>query len=62
MKASSPRDKITGPVGGVAPNDAEHFICCAACGAVIDVRELGQVLAHCGPLPHPSPGQGKSGK
>ena len=56
------RDKPTAPIGGVATNDAQHFICCAACGVLIDVRDLGQVLAHLGALPHPTERRVKSDK
>lgn len=33
---------------------AEHFVKCPACGAWIDCRDLGAVLDHAGPLPHPA--------
>jgi hypothetical protein len=52
---SVPRDKYKGEPAGGSPDDvAEHFIQCPACGGWIDMRDLGQVFAHEGPLPHPS--------
>jgi hypothetical protein len=36
-----------------AADEREHFECCPACGGWIDLRNLGQVLDHAGPLPHP---------
>jgi hypothetical protein len=35
-------------------NKGAHFIKCQTCGGWIDMRDLGEVLAHEGPLPHPS--------
>ena len=44
-----PRGKIIGKrIDGEPTNEAEHFIQCPAC------RDLGQVLEHEGPLPHPA--------
>jgi len=39
----------------VAPplNEAEHFWRCEACGGYFDMRDLGAVFDHEGPLPHP---------
>ena len=34
-------------------DEAEHYIRCPACGGLIDMRALGQVFVHEGPLPHP---------
>jgi hypothetical protein len=31
---------------GVAETEADHFGNCSVCGAYIDMRDLGQVLAH----------------
>ena len=31
---------------GIAETEADHFGNCPACGAFIDMRDLGQVLAH----------------
>jgi hypothetical protein len=42
-----------GKVAGIAA----HFIKCPICGVWIDMRDLGQVLAHEGRLPHPSEDQ-----
>lgn len=36
-----------------AKDESEHFIRCAACGGLIDCRDLGIVFDHEGPLPHP---------
>jgi hypothetical protein len=33
--------------------EAEHFLRCPACGGWFDIRDLAQVVAHAGPLPHP---------
>jgi hypothetical protein len=53
-----PRGKHIGHrVGGEPKSEAEHFIKCAACGGWIDRRDLGQVLEHEGPLPHPAEDQ-----
>lgn len=52
---SIPRGKYIGErVGGPPTEDAEHFIRCPACGGWIDMRDLGQVFEHEGPLPHPA--------
>jgi hypothetical protein len=40
-------------LGDSTKSDAEHFIRCPTCGGWIDCRDLGQVLEHEGPLPHP---------
>jgi hypothetical protein len=31
---------------GVAKTEADHFGNCPVCGALVDMRDLGQVLAH----------------
>jgi hypothetical protein len=50
-----PAGKYIGERGGGEPkDDAEHFIRCPTCGAMFDMRDLGQALEHLGPLPHPS--------
>ena len=50
-----PRGKYLGQrVGGESADEAEHFMKCPACGGVFDMRDLGQVFEHDGPLPHPS--------
>jgi hypothetical protein len=35
-------------------SEAEHLWKCEACGGWIDMRDLGAVLDHEGPLPHPA--------
>jgi hypothetical protein len=40
-------------LNGPPKDEAEHFIRCPACRGWIDYRDLGQVLEHDGPLPHP---------
>jgi hypothetical protein len=40
--------------GGEPKNEAEHFFKCPKCGGLVDMRDLGQVLANEGPLPHSS--------
>jgi hypothetical protein len=51
---SVPRGKYRGRrVGGEPTGEAEYFIRCPDCGGLIDMRDLGQVLEHEGPLPHP---------
>jgi hypothetical protein len=53
-----PRGKYIGRrFGGEPQNVAAHFIKCPICGDWIDMRDLGQVLAHEGRLPHPSEDQ-----
>jgi hypothetical protein len=50
-----PRSKIIGKrVGSEPTNEVEHFIRCPRWGSWIDCRDLGQVLEHEGPLPHPA--------
>jgi hypothetical protein len=34
--------------------EAEHFYPCEACKGWVDMRDLGMVLDHEGPLPHPA--------
>jgi hypothetical protein len=36
-----------------APREAEHFWKCKSCGGYFDMRDLGAVLEHEEPLPHP---------
>jgi hypothetical protein len=53
-----PRGTYIGrPVGEGPKDEAEHFIRCHGCGGWIDCRDLGQVFAHEGPLPHPAQDQ-----
>ena len=40
-------------VGGKPKSEAEHYMQCKACGGYFDMRDLGQVSEHEGPLPHP---------
>lgn len=48
-----PRGRYIGRrVGGDPADEAEHFVRCG-CGGWVDRRDLGQVLDHVGPLPHP---------
>jgi hypothetical protein len=50
-----PRGKYLGQsVDGPPADEAEHFIKPPACGGWIDRRDLGSVLDHEGPLPHPA--------
>jgi hypothetical protein len=37
-------------LGKPAESEAAHFMACPNCGAPIDMRDLGQVLAHDTPL------------
>lgn len=55
--AEPPRGKHIGRRLGPPVEEAEHFIRCPACGGWIDMRDLGQVMEHEGPLPHPSEDQ-----
>ena len=49
-----PRGKYRGErIGGPPANEAEHFYQCKKCGAWVDMRDLGMVFDHEGPLPHP---------
>jgi hypothetical protein len=50
-----PRGKIIGKqVGGPPLSEAEHYFKCEACGGWFDMRDLGAVLDHEEPLPHPA--------
>lgn len=40
-------------VGGEPADESEHFMKCETCGGFFDMRDLGNVLEHEGPLPHP---------
>ena len=49
------RSEIVGQrVGGKPKSEAEHFTQCATCSGYFDMRDLGQVMEHEGPLPHPA--------
>jgi hypothetical protein len=53
--APRPRGTIIGKVTGGPPlTEAEHFWKCEACGGWFDMRDLGSVLDHEEPLPHPA--------
>ena len=43
----APRGKY---IGKPAASQAEHFMACPNCGAILDLRDLGQVLEHDTPL------------
>ena len=48
------RGEFIGQRAGGAPKDeSEHFMKCEACGGLFDMRDLGNVFEHEGPLPHP---------
>jgi hypothetical protein len=50
-----PRGTYIGrPVGEPPKDEAKHFIRCPACDGWMDCRDLGQVLEHERPLPHPA--------
>jgi hypothetical protein len=58
MTPTIPRGTIMGKrTGGPPLNEAEHFHKCEACGGWFDLRDLGAVLDHEGPLPHPAQDQ-----
>jgi hypothetical protein len=49
------RGEIIGKrVGGEPMSEAEHYMKCNACGGYFDMRDLGNVFEHEGPLPHPA--------
>ena len=49
------RGKIIGErVDKPDASEAEHFMQCPVCGGYVDMRDLGQVLEHDEPLPHPA--------
>jgi len=46
---------LDGEVVGTKPaTEAEHSLRCPDCGGYFDMRDLGQVMEHAGPLPHPA--------
>jgi hypothetical protein len=51
----TPEDPISGKRIDAA--DRDHFMKCPACGGWIDCRDLGMVLDHEAPLPHPGQDQ-----
>jgi len=48
-----PRDEIDRRTAPKPWDDKLQSTPCRACGALIDLRNLRQVIAHSGPLPHP---------
>jgi len=49
------RRQIIGKVTRGPPfSEAEYFWKCEACGGFFDIRDLGAVLEHEEPLPHPA--------
>jgi hypothetical protein len=55
MTRTIPRGTIMGRRTGRPPlSEAEHFHKCEACGSWFDMRDLGAVLDHEEPLPHPA--------
>jgi hypothetical protein len=40
-------------VGGEPANEQEHFWQCPTCDAWVDMRDLGAMIQHGEPLPHP---------
>jgi hypothetical protein len=60
MMRGMPRGVVIGKVDGDPPlSEAEHFWKCEACGGWFDMRDLGAVLEHEEPLPHPACDQGQ---
>jgi hypothetical protein len=55
MTRTIPRGTVIGKrTGGPPLTEAEHFHKCEACGGWFDMRDLGAVLDHEEPLPHPA--------
>jgi hypothetical protein len=55
MTPMIPRGAIIGKqTGGPPLSEAEYFWKCETCGGWFDMRDLGAVLDHEEPLPHPS--------
>jgi len=52
-----PRDEIDRRTAPKPWDDKLQITQCSACGAVINLRDLRQVIAHSGPLPHPAKDQ-----
>ena len=49
------RGQIIGKqTGGPPLSEAGHFFKCEMCGGFFDMRDLGAVLEHEEPLPHPA--------
>jgi hypothetical protein len=50
-----PRGRYIGkPADGIPTTEGDHYMRCPACGGTLDCRDLAQVIAHNGPLPHPA--------
>jgi hypothetical protein len=52
--AAIPRGTVIGKVDDPPLTEGEHFWKCEFCGGWFDIRDLGAVLDHEGPLPHPA--------
>jgi hypothetical protein len=62
-RPTTPRSTIMGKRSGGPPlSEAEHFHKCAACGGWFDMRDLGAVPDHEGPLPYPAQDQAQWSK
>jgi hypothetical protein len=48
------RGEIVGKRVGHPVSEVEHYAKCDACGGYFDMRDLGNVFEHEGPLPHPA--------
>jgi hypothetical protein len=46
MRTSEPARSSSSTPTGVAETEADHFGNCPICGALLDMRDLTQVLAH----------------
>ena len=53
------RGEIIGKRVGAPVSEAEHCMQCRACGGYFDMRDLGAVCEHEGPLPHPATAEGR---
>ena len=49
-----PQRLFSGPAGRPIDggNRDDHLVKCPGCGAMVDMRDLGQVFQHAGKLPH----------
>lgn len=48
------RGEVIGERVNKPATEAEHYTQCTVCGGYFDMRDLGQVFEHEGPLPHPA--------
>lgn len=48
------RGEVIGARQGVPASESEHYMKCNVCGGHFDMRDLGNVFEHEGPLPHPA--------